>query len=317
MKSDFVNDYYTNNICWSGGNILAVATEDKAVNLWNATLGSVCELKQESDITTSVSWNKDGSILVIGFNSGQIHLWDIERTIKIGQISGHRDRVPVISWNPVQKHLISSGSDNFGNIMTHDIRSGEVISSVAGNCAKICGLEWSPNGQQLASSGSDNEIQIWKVNVEQPEFRLQKHNSTVKALSWSHNYQSPKLASGGGVGDGKICIWETETGKLIRKIKHLNSRVFGLVWSKVYSNLLIGSAMSKNNAAENNAVRVFDITKEEELLVSDEITDNRILNIVESPRGGFVAGAYDNTLSFWKVTKDGLTQQSSIKHNSC
>lgn len=186
------DDYYLSLLDWSASNILAVGLGN-AVYLWNATSGSVqelCQVSDEGDSISSVSWCADGTHLAIGDSIGRLHLWDVEDGTRVRLLkppSFHTaersvllgSRIGSMSWNDF---LISGGSRD-GLIRNHDIRAQKSLSSEwKGHDGDVCGLKWSGNGQQLGSGGNDNLVNIWDARSSIAKFTKTEHVAAVKVF---------------------------------------------------------------------------------------------------------------------------------------
>lgn len=102
------DDFYLNLIDWSSQNFLAVGLGSN-VYLWNGTNSKVtklCDLGL-SDTVTSVGWSLKGPQFTLGTNTGELHLWDLNKMKKVRVIRGHTDRISSIAWN---SSTISTGS---------------------------------------------------------------------------------------------------------------------------------------------------------------------------------------------------------------
>lgn len=54
----------------------------RAVYLWNAGSGSVealCEMPNDGDYVSSLSWAADGSHLSVGTSDAKVQIWDVTR----------------------------------------------------------------------------------------------------------------------------------------------------------------------------------------------------------------------------------------------
>lgn len=86
---------------------------------------------------------------------------------------------------------------------------------------EVCGLKWSTEGNRLASGGNENLLYIWEASqMSSSKFlhRLRDHGAAVKALAWCP-YHHNVLASGGGLSDGCIKLWNTQKGICINSIE--------------------------------------------------------------------------------------------------
>jgi cell division cycle protein 20 (cofactor of APC complex) len=303
---DLVDDYYLNLLDWSQRNVLAIAL-GPTVYLWNASDGSItqlCELEDEGDHVTSVSWGADGKYLAVGTDSSNVQLWDVDAQKQLRNMSGHEARVGALAWN---SHVLSSGSRDT-TIVHHDVRIAEHnIATLTGHEQEVCGLKWSPNGMQLASGGNDNLLNIWDVDAmgQSPQARctLNAHQAAVKALAWCP-WQENCLASGGGTADRCIRFWNTQTGACLNTVD-TKSQVCSLVWSPHERELLSSHGFSQN---------LLTVWKFPQMTKVTELTGHtsRVLHTALSADGTtVVSAAADETLRFWKVF--GTKSKSSKK----
>ena len=88
-----------NTLDW-GKSHLAVGLGN-AVFLWNPTSGDTQMLMEmgERDYVSSVSWAANGKYLAIGGSDAAIQLWDVEKQKRVRVMTGHTNRVGVLTWN--------------------------------------------------------------------------------------------------------------------------------------------------------------------------------------------------------------------------
>lgn len=213
---DLADDFYLNLVDWSPQNMLGVGLGG-CVYLWSAATSKVtklCDVTDQKDTITSVSWEKSGPNLAVGLNSGKVEIWDTERGEAVRTIHGHAHRVGAMAWND---HVLTTGSRD-RTIVHRDVRApAPGFRTLTAHKQEICGLKWSPDGSQLASGGNDNKLMVWQGTHSDPLWKFTEHTAAVKAISWSP-HQTGILASGGGTADRKIRFWNTITGKCMSEI---------------------------------------------------------------------------------------------------
>lgn len=80
-------------------------------------------------------------------------------------------------------------------------------------------IQWDPSKRMLASCSSDNQVCIWQPSKSAPELTLDKLESSVITIKWSHAEGAgpdPLLAA--GCKDGQILIWNITAGQLLVKL---------------------------------------------------------------------------------------------------
>nr|GEX61926.1 cell division cycle 20.5, cofactor of APC complex-like [Tanacetum cinerariifolium] len=238
--------YSMNLMDWGKKNILAVALGE-AVYLWNAENRRIHRLMSSDtmyDLPVSVSWSPNGKTLAVGhLKCSYIQLWDADTCKLTRRLEVDDAMVGVASWNG---HILTSGNNK--TILNHDVRArNSLVSRVYAHTSRVCGLKWSMSGNLLASGGDDNDVYIWeasRMNSSQFVHRFTHHVSAVKALAWCP-YNFDVLASGGGVRDRCIKLWNTQKGTCITSVE-TGSQICGLEWNKNYKEIASGHGLSPN-----------------------------------------------------------------------
>nr|XP_023963073.1 cell division cycle protein 20 homolog B [Chrysemys picta bellii] len=161
-------------------------------------------------------------------------------------ISGLRNDYSIMNiWN----HYILSSGSRLGLIHHHDVRiSQHHVGTLCHNKQSICSLKWSTNNKLLASGSSDGLLNIWPndpgATVHCKPLKAIPHASAVKAMNWCP-WQSEILATGGGMKDGFLRIWDVSTGKII-ETTDTKSQICSLFWLPKTNELMTGQGLPKN-----------------------------------------------------------------------
>ncbi|CAK7271639.1 Coronin-like protein crn1 [Sporothrix epigloea] len=70
-------------------NILASASGDLTIKLWDITTGQAARSLKQSDIVQSLSWNPSGSLLVTTSRDKKIRVWDVRQESPVHDAPGH------------------------------------------------------------------------------------------------------------------------------------------------------------------------------------------------------------------------------------
>ncbi|XP_077378057.1 cell division cycle protein 20 homolog B-like isoform X3 [Festucalex cinctus] len=255
-----VNDYYAHLLDCSCSGILALAL-DSSVYIWNSETRSLLghldpspEPGRERRQTVScVRWSEDGRVLSIGTRRGEVQcvvcvltpqLWDIERRQNVRTLPSQLSVVRGLSW---KQQLLSSGSI-LGHIHHNDWRTPFPLVGVNVQQEGLCSLQWSPGGEWLASGSADGLLNIWDHDVtgsHQPITTI-KQPSAVKAMGWCP-WKRNVMATGGGLNDGKLRIWDTESASCIGSAD-TNSQICSLDWVEATRRLVTGHGRPHHNA---------------------------------------------------------------------
>jgi len=108
------------------------------------------------------------------------------------KVTGHKNRVLDIQWNPFDENLIASASEDC-TIKVWKIPDGglktdltDAIVELHGHQRKVGCIQWHPLANNiLASAGFDNKIIVWNVERAEPAIVIDGHTDTIYSMSWS------------------------------------------------------------------------------------------------------------------------------------
>ncbi|XP_060213644.1 WD repeat-containing protein 26 homolog [Lycium barbarum] len=176
--------------CWKGRRTIRIS--DLGITSDGKHIVSVCKdnmillfgweskaekVIQEDQTITSFVLSTDNKYLLVSLLNQEIHLWDIEGTVKlVSKYNGHkRSRFVVRScFGGQDQAFIASGSEDSQVYIWHK-SSGELVETLAGHSGTVNCVSWNPSDpHMLASASDDHTIRIWGLNQVN-----MKHNGTV------------------------------------------------------------------------------------------------------------------------------------------
>ncbi|MHA1945665.1 MAG: serine hydrolase [Candidatus Hodarchaeales archaeon] len=155
------------------GSLLASASSDHSIILWDVSSGLEMKTLNYSDECVLVDFSPDGSLLASasGNTNDTIQIWDISSGSLLQTLDpGDGQGVYSVAFSPTDSSmLVSSGDHTLGSsdpahepsIKIWNLTNGEVLESLVGHTNVVYDVEFSHDGTILASSSSDRTIKLW------------------------------------------------------------------------------------------------------------------------------------------------------------
>uniref|UniRef100_A0A1I7SCR3 WD_REPEATS_REGION domain-containing protein n=1 Tax=Bursaphelenchus xylophilus TaxID=6326 RepID=A0A1I7SCR3_BURXY len=296
------DDFYLNIMDWGQTNVVAVAL-DNVVYLWHAESGDVDTLDEFDGVSvSSVKWSEEGRYLSVGLTNGQLKLYDVTTKRNLRTITSQLQRIGCISW---KKSVVTYGCRS-GRIYNHDTRRAQsLIGDFDLHTGEVCGVKWSPDEKHLVSGGADQTVNVWDerqigADDPQPTHTFVEHTATVKAIEFVPflGMNNNMVATGGGLNDGTVKIWNLSTGQL-HSSYNTDNQISGILFNKNYKE------MCTSHGNPRSFLRFHHYKNQKFEAVGDiDSHTGRILSLTQSPCGQFVlSAASDETLRLWNCWK--------------
>ncbi len=267
------------------GKIVASASSDKTVCLWDAQTGRVLRvLGIHGDNVTSIAFSPDGKTIASGSLDKKVALCDVKTGRLINSLVDHVDEVNAVAFSPDGKTIASGSRDQTINLW--DVVTGEVIQTLEGSASEVRSVAFSFDGQILASGSADKIVRLWSVTDGRLIRALPGHSSAVRSVAFSPNAQT--VASAGD--DNAIKLWNAESGLLLRTLEGHTGIVTSIVFGQDGKVLFSGS--------HDKTLRVWDVGTGRPIRTI-EGANSPITSTALSPDGSAVAAASWTSISMW------------------
>jgi WD40 repeat protein len=194
------------------GTVLAIPQRRGTVVLWDLTKGSrVAELHAQTLpgyvalFGIGVAFSPDGrQLATAGQHPDEVVLWDLGKRSPIGAPFRH-ERATRVAFSPDGKTL-ASGSDS-GQVILWDVSTGKSLAR-KGVKGSVSDLDFSPDGQLLAIAGTGT-VGLWNAARREEVFSFAVGGPGPTATDFSADGRVLAI----GDYEGRISLWDTETGK--------------------------------------------------------------------------------------------------------
>lgn len=170
------------------------------------------QLAGHTAAVSALAIDPEGYLLASGGLDRAIYIWDLERGERWQTLAGHTMDISAISICPDGKYLASSSFHcPRSNVKVWDLKNGQLLHDRLGHKKSARAVAFDAAGRVLFSGG--NKIKVWDVRTGNRLYTL-GHTSAVHCIAVSGD--GKLLASGSN--DGKIKLWDLETGALVRSL---------------------------------------------------------------------------------------------------
>ncbi|MEG4034619.1 hypothetical protein QUA03_12415 [Microcoleus sp. S36b_A4] len=324
------------------GKILATASKDKTVKLWNLKNESIANYRSSDTQVNKALFSPNGQIIATNnWEDDTVKLWRRDGTF-LRTIQGDSS---VMSFSPDSQAIITGSRDDVIKLWTSEGKEvtwknkidsiasielsddGQIIATIGTDRTvrlwkrdgtpiavlhkypvnrnrenQIPAVVFSPDSQILATFGNDNKVKLWKSDGTLIK-TLPGHAQSIEKVVFSKN--SRFIATIGD--DNFIKLWKPDGTLIAILIGHPN-RVTNVIFSP--NNKILASIDSANLRGGNSQIRLW---RSNGTPLSDPIDDYGGKEIYFSPDSDFIASTHQGgSIKLWK--QDGTSIDTLAGH---
>ncbi|MEH1818512.1 MAG: tetratricopeptide repeat protein [Nostoc sp.] len=198
------------------GKLMASASYDNTIKLWNQDGREQNTLKGHKDKVLSVSFSPNDQTIVSGDFQGIIKFWKRDGT-PIREINTHSKGVYSIDFSHDGQTIATGSRDGTLKLWKLD---GNLLKTLKAHKDGVNSVAFSPDGKMIATGGRDKTVKLWTSNGKLLH-TLKRNQDFVWDLAWSTDSQTITAAAGGAAAtgdDNRVKIWNRD-GTLLTDFK--------------------------------------------------------------------------------------------------
>ncbi|MGH3694408.1 MAG: TIR domain-containing protein [Pseudonocardiaceae bacterium] len=202
------------------------------VQLWRFQRTRFRHIGSVSDVT----FDPSGRTLVSGSADNTVRLWDVKRSELLHQFNGHTESVRGVAYRPDGTIFASTGEDSTLRLWNPATGVQQAVLTTS-DTTPFQEPEFSPDGAIIATNGirvptlgqpsPPGEPVIWDAPTGREIGRLPADNQDV----WSLDFAPGGATIAGGLGDGRIRLWDRADRTVRRDLAAHSAAVIALAYS--------------------------------------------------------------------------------------
>jgi roadblock/LC7 domain-containing protein len=136
------------------GQLVASASDDNTVRLWEVATGTRCStLDGHSDYVSAVAFSPDGQLVASVSWDNTVRLWEAATGTCCSTLEGHSDDVRAVAFSPDGQQVASASWDK--TVRLWEVATGTCRSTHGSPSEYITYIDFSPDGQVLYTNQGD------------------------------------------------------------------------------------------------------------------------------------------------------------------
>ena len=148
-----------------GGQILASASYDRLIRLWDVRTGAdLGVLEEHNGPVYSIAFLPSGDELVSASADGTVKVWDVASRRRLVTLTGAEGPLNGLAVHPEGGQFATAGGDGTIRVWVRDGEDWQVKRSVVAHRSGTEHIVYSADGRRIVTGGTDRVVKIWDSN---------------------------------------------------------------------------------------------------------------------------------------------------------
>ncbi|MEL6815164.1 MAG: caspase family protein [Cyanobacteria bacterium J06598_3] len=219
------HDDWVNGVVFSlDGRVLATASADQTVKLWDAATRDVLHtLAGHTNSVLSVVFSVDGTALATVSDDKTVRVWEVatgelQQTLPVESDEAGSALVLSAAFSPDNNTVMTISDDR--SVKRWDVATGELqqvlpVDRGGGDRTLLLSAAFSPKGKTFATASVDHTVKLWDTATGEFQQMLEGHSSSILAVAFSADGTTLATAS----ADQTVKLWDVATGELMHTLE--------------------------------------------------------------------------------------------------
>jgi WD40 repeat protein len=276
------------------GRLLASASEDGSVALWEVGAGEVWHEAISAERLRPLAFRPDGKMLAVGGDEGKVALLRVEGGEQIASLD-LGGRVTGLAFDPTGRFLATASEDGAARVM--EVDGGEEIGRLSfgkGDLAAVEDVAFSPDGGLVAAINEGGQVCLWDLSRRSERGCMFTEGQGLRLAF------SPDGARIATASENFAVVWDIASGERLHRFDHID--LLGDA-KMAHWHWLSGIGFSPDGrflatASGDRTARVWDLSSGQEALRLD--VAGPVAALAFAPDGRRLATATDlGTIRVW------------------